>query len=93
MKNGDLYQHYKGGKYIFKGIALPVEDDFVNKRNLVSFGRATYHENTHELELFSCSSKDYNTKKVWAREVDDFFGFIQSEERYVKRFALNGSTK
>jgi len=29
-----------------------------------------------------------STDKVWAREVDDFFGYKEKDGRYIKRFAL-----
>lgn len=35
------------------------------------------------------SEHDYNTEKVWAREVDDFFGYKKMEDgSLVKRFVL-----
>jgi hypothetical protein len=66
---------------------------------------ARYHENTHDLNLYNFdgvtfidsdvphviyqSEKDYDTDKVWAREVDDFFGYKKEKNgQLVKRFTL-----
>lgn len=68
-------------------------------------GTARYHENTHDLNLYlydgitfidydlPCviyqAEKDHDTEFVWAREIDDFFGYkIKDDGSYIKRFAL-----
>ena len=102
MKNGDFYNHYKGGEYFFDCIALPVGDLIT----VEPIGVARYHEDTHDIELFRSNDgvtfiesdkphviyqakADYNTSKVYAREVDDFFGFVCIRGfTYSKRFAL-----
>lgn len=108
MKNGDFYQHYKGGEYFFDCIALPLQDSslsFLTVNKMTETGKARYHENTHDLNLYAIggatyidsdvphviyqSEKDYDTEKVWAREVDDFFGYKHvTGSHYIKRFAL-----
>lgn len=110
MRNGDFYQHYKGGEYFFEGIALPV-DEVQDKRGLEKAGVAwDAHtpddvEYPQELQLFMSkegvlfisapyphviyqAEKDYNTEKVWARKVDDFFSMVnitpfQSQKRFT----------
>lgn len=100
MKNGDYYKHYKGGDYFFDSIALPLN----GKRFTQSAGLARYHENTHDLELrfddevlfinsdvphvIYQAKEDHDTGKIWAREVDDFFGSKEVDGKYVKRFTL-----
>ncbi|PTY93007.1 hypothetical protein [Heyndrickxia sporothermodurans] len=71
---------------------------------LTRTGTARYHENTHDINLFMIdgayfidsdvphviyqSEKDYQSDHMWAREVDDFFGYILSPEgNFVRRFA------
>lgn len=66
---------------------------------------ARHHENTYDLNLYLINGvtfvesenphviyqaeKDYDTNKVWAREVDDFFGYKNlTGSHYVKRFSL-----
>lgn len=68
-------------------------------------GTARYHEDTHDLQLFYLdgvafidsdvphviyqSEKHYDTDFVYAREVDDFFGYKQDANgKYIKRFVL-----
>lgn len=105
MMNGDFYTHYKGGEYRFQCIALPL-DEVQDKSKLEQKGVARYHENDRDIELFFYngvwfvnddlphviyqSEKDYDTKKVWAREVDDFFGYKHKDSHYIKRFTLKG---
>lgn len=67
---------------------------------------ARYQEDTHDLKIFESggamfidsevphviyqSEKDYNTDYVYAREVDDFFGYTEDKHgKMVKRFVLN----
>jgi hypothetical protein len=73
---------------------------------MTEVGPARYHDNTHDLALYAIdgvtfidsdvphviyqSEEDYNTYAVWAREVDDFFGYKQDNGKYIKRFALKG---
>jgi hypothetical protein len=92
MKYADKYRHFKGGEYFFQGIALPLRENNLSQRtvkSMTSNGTVRYHENTHDMELYSIdgamfidseyphviyqSEKDYDTDKCWAREVDDFF--------------------
>jgi hypothetical protein len=94
MKYADKYRHFKGGEYFFQGIALPLRENNLSQRtvkSMTSNGTVRYHENTHDMELYSIdgamfidseyphviyqSEKDYDTDKCWAREVDDFFGY------------------
>jgi hypothetical protein len=66
---------------------------------------ARHHENTQDLDLYLIngvtfiksdvphviyqSEKDYNTNFVFAREVDDFFGYKHIiGSHYIKRFTL-----
>src|SRR4051812_16520027 len=104
MKNGDFYNHYKGGEYFFDCIALPlVNHAYEIKPHFIQ--KVRYHEDTQDMNLYVAngvtyiesdipyviyqSEKDYDTDKVWAREVDDFFGYKQlSDNNYVKRFTL-----
>lgn len=68
-----------------------------------------YHEDTHDIKLFSLdgalfinsdlphviyqSKKDYGTDRMFAREVDDFFGYKEDGEKgLVKRFTLTKKT-
>lgn len=103
MKNGDYYTHYKGGEYWFQCIALPLSE-VQDKSQLQQTGTARYHENDKDIDLYFSngvwfvdddvpqviyqSEKDYNTDKVWAREVDDFFGYKSLIGLQVKRFTL-----
>lgn len=64
-------------------------------------GTARYHENTHDLDLYIYdgitfidsdlphviyqAEKDYNTTKVWAREVNDFFGYKEDQYGYLRQ--------
>lgn len=105
MNYGDFYTHYKGNDYWFQCIALPL-DVLASDANLKRVGSARYHENDKDIDLyfdngvwfvdyeFPCviyqAEKDHDTEFVWAREVDDFFGYKGKEGRYVKRFALKG---
>lgn len=106
MKRGDSYKHYKGGKYTFLSIAIPLQDDFITKTHLVKFFEARYHENTHDVALYTSSDgalfidsdvphviyESKKDKKVWAREVDDFFGYKSIEAgNLIKRFILEKS--
>ncbi len=34
------------------------------------------------------SKVDYDTEKVWAREVENFFGYKEQENKLVKRYTL-----
>jgi hypothetical protein len=99
MKKGDFYRHFKGVEYTFYSIALPTEN-----RKLESIGTARYHEDTHDINLYMYdgitfidselphviyqAEKDYDTDYVYARELDDFFGFRFDSEKdlYEKRF-------
>jgi hypothetical protein len=78
---------------------------FKTVQSLDLLGTARYHENTHDVELYGLdgvmfidseyphviyqSEKDYDTDRVWAREVDDFFGYkLQENGQLIKRFSL-----
>lgn len=67
---------------------------------------ARYHEDTHDIKIYSSggatfidsdvphviyqSEKHYGTDYVYAREVDDFFGYKADENNhFVKRFSLS----
>lgn len=94
MKYGDEYLHFKNNRYRFLGIALPMRGHNFSeetKRVMAFEGTVKYHENTHDIKLYSIdgayfidadvphviyqSEKDYETDNAWAREVDDFFGY------------------
>lgn len=101
MKYGDFYKHYKGGEYWFQCIALPMTD-LESDRNIKWVGQARYHENDKDINLFfqngvwfvdydlPCviyqAEKDRDTEFVWAREVDDFFGYKTEGTTLYKRF-------
>lgn len=108
MRNGNKYIHYKGNNYFFKGIALSMYDTNITIdtfQKMIKIGTAKYHENTHDLELYSIdgalfinsvdpyviyqSEKDLLTSKVWAREVDDFFGYTEVDGKMTKRFTIS----
>lgn len=73
-------------------------------RNKINDQTARYHEDTHDLEMYVYegitfidsevphviyqSEKDYDTDKVFAREVDDFFGVVNVDGEYKNRFTL-----
>jgi len=74
-------------------------------RNKVKVPSARYHEDTHDLDLYVFegitfinsdvphviyqSEKDYDTDRIYAREVDNFFGVVDvGYNEYEKRFAL-----
>lgn len=107
MKYGDEYLHFKGNRYRFIGIALPMTDAMSEEtiNSMTYVGEARYHDNTRDVSLYVIdgahfiksdvphviyqSEKDYETDRVWAREVDDFFGYkLTPEGNFVKRFAL-----
>lgn len=105
MKYGDKYTHFKGGEYIFEGIALPLRTgnlSVTTVKNMIYQGKVRYHENTHDIELYSLdgvlfidsdiphviyqSIKSYGIS--WAREVNDFFGHKEENGRFIRRFVL-----
>lgn len=106
MKHGDIYDHFKGGEYFFDSIALPKDDLNIKydiRRDMRSTQRATYHDGTREVKLYSYggipfidasvphviyqAKADYETDKVYARPVDDFFGYkTQPNGQQTKRF-------
>lgn len=106
MKYGDYYNHYKGVEYWFQCIALPL-NEATDKRKLEENGVARYHENDRDIALYFNngtwyvdddvphviyqSEQDYDTEKVWAREVDDFFGYKIEAGHPIKRFELKKS--
>ncbi|MEK5323799.1 DUF1653 domain-containing protein [Aeribacillus composti] len=103
MIRNDIYTHYKGNDYQFKCIALPL-NEVEDQSCLVPKGTARYYENDRDIPLYFHngvwlidsdlphviyqSEANYGTDKVWAREVDDFFGYKEKDGRYIKRFAL-----
>lgn len=107
MKHGDRYLHFKGGEYFFQGIALPLKEGNLSHetvKNMMFLGTVRYHENTHDIELYSIdgamfidSDKPHviyknPLKNSWAREVDDFFGYKHvTGSHYIKRFTLKKS--
>lgn len=106
VKNGDFYKHYKGGEYFFDCIALPINDRNLFINGMAKTDKARYHEDTHDLELYTIdgvtfinsdiphviyqAEKDYDTNFVYAREVDDFFGYKTEGTTLYKRFVLKG---
>jgi len=103
MNFGDVYGHYSGVEYQFFGIALPLSKHKIDKVKYL--GKVRYHEDTHDISLYilddvlfvnyvlPCaiyqSEKDYGTNKRYAREIDDFFGYVRRNDgTYIKRFAL-----
>lgn len=104
MKPNDTYLHYKGGKYIYKYIALPLRESHRDKAKIYQ-GSVTHHEGGR-LQLYShhgtvyidadvphvlyaTSKQDTTEAVIYAREVDDFFCHLQLEDgSYVKRFTL-----
>lgn len=94
MRNGDFYKHYKGNEYFFDSIALPLPDTMKNKAK--QNGKARYHENTHDVDLYFYegvtyidadvphviyqAEVDYDTTFVYAREIDDFFEHKQLKD-------------
>lgn len=107
MKYGDEYMHYKGNRYRFLGIALPLKGatmskETVDNMSFVTHGR--YHEDTHDIKIYSIDSAffvdsdipyvvyqsehDYCTEHFWLREVDDYFGYVQINNKFLKRFTL-----
>lgn len=71
-------------------------------KKVESKGVARHHENTHDLELFAIdgillidsdlpyviyqSEEQRGTDECWAREVDDFFGYVEKDDKFVPRF-------
>lgn len=106
MKYGDNYKHFKGGEYIFEGIALPLRTGNLSQetiKNMTYQGKVRYHENSHDIDLYSIDGAFFIDSElphvvyvalktngiVWAREVDDFFGYKQKENgELVKKFSL-----
>jgi hypothetical protein len=101
MKKGDFYTHFKGGEYYFDCIALPLEE----RESGEKIQTARYHDDTRDVDLYVengvtfidaevphviyQAEKDYDTNKVWAREVDDFFGYKHlTGSHFQKRFTL-----
>lgn len=55
MKRGDIYNHFKGEQYVFVCIAIPMKDELISTTHLAHFLDARYHENTHNIELYTSS--------------------------------------
>lgn len=103
MKQGDLYNHFKGTEYQFKCIALPL-NTVENKEVLKFIGNVRYHEDDKDIKIYQHngiwvadyelplviyqSELNYGTNEYWAREVDDFFGYKINNGKYIKRFIL-----
>jgi hypothetical protein len=101
MKTGDFYQHYKGGEYYFDCIALPLNglrsarkittaryhENTHDIQLFIDDSGTTFIDSALPHVIYQ-SEKDYDTDKVWAREVDDFFGYKEKDGRFIKRFAL-----
>lgn len=77
--------------------------DFDIRRSMTPVPAAKYHDGTRDVKLYTYggitfidasvphviyqSAKDINTTNVYAREVDDFFGYkIHNDGQAVKRF-------
>jgi hypothetical protein len=102
MKTGDFYNHYKGTEYYFDCIALPLEDRKKVEPILTVRHHENTHDiqlyicesgvtfiDSDVPHVIYQSEKDYNTNKVWAREVDDFFDTVTTiADGLVKRFTL-----
>lgn len=102
MKNGDIYTHYKGNDYKFIRIALPMKDDLLDTKELVKFSTVRYHENNKDFDVYTATNgsifidsdvpfviyKSLVDYKIWAREVDDFFTYINKNGSFIKRFKL-----
>jgi hypothetical protein len=102
MKTGDFYSHYKGGEYYFDCIALPLKGSKRARKIQTARYHENTHDidlyidengttfiDSDVPHVIYQAEKDYNTDKVWAREVDDFFGYKDVGISYVqKRFTL-----
>lgn len=55
MKRGDIYKHFRGERYVFICIAIPMKDEFIRTTNLFPFFDARYHEDKHNIELYTSS--------------------------------------
>lgn len=102
MRFEDKYRHFKGGEYVFLGIALALGEknmslDTVSKMKYE--GVVRYHEDNHDLDICTLDGAIFiqadvphviyegKDKQVWAREVDDFFGVKETEYgTWIKRF-------
>jgi hypothetical protein len=97
MKKGDVYRHYKGGIYMFIGIATPNDrvgfakailkakhSETEKEVRIVEIIDNVYLSDTEEPVVLYKDSKD---GQLWARPVDMFFDHKWAEPtKLVKRF-------
>lgn len=104
MNKGDFYTHYKGGEYFFDSIALPLTTqrnltnvgearyhDNSHDLELYIDDNGTIFINSDLPHVIYQGEDHYDTDFVWAREVDDFFGYKHiTGSHHIKRFSLKG---
>lgn len=102
IKKDDLYKHFKGDLYKFECIAIPKLDPSISEKLLQRMKyieSVRFHENTYDIKVFEFMGIYfieaaiphviyYNNENdlKWARPVDDFFGYKEKEEKWIKRF-------
>lgn len=102
MNKGDKYKHYKGDNYIFNGIALPLKE-YAGCLDTIHYNEwVRHHEDKYDLVLYSCENgiqviyakvphviyQSQKDDKLWAIELDSFFGFTETEKGVEKQFSL-----
>lgn len=105
MKKNDQYRHFKGTLYVYQFISLPKEEQTKETKEKMRFvGKVRFHENTHDLDLYEYEGiyfidsdiphviyKNTEVQPLWARPVDDFFGYKRVETgEWTKRFTRIG---
>lgn len=107
MLQNDKYNHFKGGHYIFIGIAVPLEHhtnlDYAPTKSFVAKKEETLEEMAvyskdgvlfTENDVFMVVYESYEDEVRWLRPVDDFFGYkTQEDGSLIKRFVLQTKSK
>ncbi|PGT90134.1 DUF1653 domain-containing protein [Bacillus thuringiensis] len=61
----------------------------VQELNLFYYKGVKFIESKKPMVIYQ-SEEDYDTDKSWAREVDEFFGYVEKDRKLVKRFVKIG---
>lgn len=106
MRHGDTYTHFKGNDYTFDCIALPKQDKQIApmvQEEMLSITKATHHDSQQLIPLYKSGAATYidapipyviyqsTSGVLYAREVDDFFGYAVKEHGTIQRFTKKES--
>lgn len=85
VKFGDIFEHYKGGKYIFKGIIHPSSEKPKPLVKYIAHDYSVFHtELGVKIRVVEVESLDGSNGELYADNVDEYLVLYEAEDSGIK---------